>query len=96
MADNADVENIYDEIEIDDMDFDEDEGRFTYPCPCGDKFQINIVHTSLIINIQKDIVNGLDIGTCPSCSLQIKIIFDEDYLRDFIKEKGLQSLIEAY
>lgn len=30
------VENIYDEVEIDDMDFEDD--RFYYPCPCGDKF----------------------------------------------------------
>ena len=35
------VQNIYDEIEIDDMDFED--GKFFYPCPCGDKFQINIV-----------------------------------------------------
>ncbi len=35
------VQNIYDEIEIDDMDFEED--RFYYPCPCGDKFQITLV-----------------------------------------------------
>ncbi len=35
------VQNIYDEIEIDDMDFEE--GKFYYPCPCGDKFQITLV-----------------------------------------------------
>jgi len=34
---------IYDEIEIEDLDFDEEAGLFTYPCPCGDKFQINLV-----------------------------------------------------
>ena len=42
-----DVENIYDEIEIDDMEFNEvvdDDGNILlqYPCPCGDKFQISI------------------------------------------------------
>jgi hypothetical protein len=43
------VQNIYDEIEIDDMDFEE--GKFYYPCPCGDKFQINIVsHPPLLIH----------------------------------------------
>lgn len=40
------VQNIYDEIEIDDMDFEDD--KFYYPCPCGDKFQINIVRHYLI------------------------------------------------
>jgi len=34
---------IYDEIEIEDLDFDEEVGIFTYPCPCGDKFTINLV-----------------------------------------------------
>ena len=42
------VQNIYDEIEIDDMDFEE--GKFYYPCPCGDKFQINIVSTYATLN----------------------------------------------
>ena len=40
-----DVENIYDEIEIDDMELNEDdEGNhiFQYPCPCGDKFRITL------------------------------------------------------
>ena len=29
---------IYDEVEIEDLDFDEEDGIFYYPCPCGDKF----------------------------------------------------------
>ncbi|TDZ15133.1 Diphthamide biosynthesis protein 3 [Colletotrichum orbiculare MAFF 240422] len=32
--------SIYDEIEIEDMTFDEDMQIYHYPCPCGDKFQI--------------------------------------------------------
>ena len=46
VAEEKPVQNIYDEIEIDDMDFEE--GKFYYPCPCGDKFQINIVSTQPI------------------------------------------------
>lgn len=38
----AEVENIYDEIEIDDLDYDEDDSTFYYPCPCGDKFRISV------------------------------------------------------
>lgn len=34
---------VYDEVEIEDLDFDEETGIFTYPCPCGDKFQITLV-----------------------------------------------------
>ena len=30
--------SVYDEIEIEDLDFDLEEMIFTYPCPCGDKF----------------------------------------------------------
>lgn len=49
MAAEEEVFNIYDEIEIDDMDFDD--GKFFYPCPCGDKFQITIVrHNFLRVN----------------------------------------------
>lgn len=32
----------YDDVEIEDMDFDPAEGMFTYPCPCGDLFQVSI------------------------------------------------------
>lgn len=31
------------QIEIEDMEFDEDQQVYTYPCPCGDKFTISIV-----------------------------------------------------
>lgn len=36
------MDNIYDEVEIEDMDFDEETQLFQYPCPCGDKFQISL------------------------------------------------------
>ncbi|UKZ77247.1 hypothetical protein TrVFT333_004967 [Trichoderma virens FT-333] len=32
--------SIYDEIEIEDMTFDEALQIYHYPCPCGDRFQI--------------------------------------------------------
>lgn len=35
--------SIYEEIEIEDMDFDEEKQSFFYPCPCGDKFVITLV-----------------------------------------------------
>lgn len=31
------MSTIYDEIEIEDMEFDGPTRVFTYPCPCGDK-----------------------------------------------------------
>ena len=33
----------YDEVEIEDFDWDEGLGAFTYACPCGDVFQITPV-----------------------------------------------------
>ncbi|TQN67568.1 Diphthamide biosynthesis protein 3 [Colletotrichum shisoi] len=62
--------SIYDEIEIEDMTFDEDMQIYHYPCPCGDKFQIALA----------DLRDDEDIAVCPSCSLMIRVIFDKDDL----------------
>lgn len=59
--------SIYDEIEIEDMTWDETLQIFHYPCPCGDRFEI-------AIDDLRDESN--DIATCPSCSLMIKVIYD--------------------
>ena len=77
---DIEVENIYDEIEIDDMDFEEDENTFFYPCPCGDKFRITLAQLKA----------GTTIATCPSCSLQIRIISDEDFLEEFLADNGIE------
>ena len=60
------AENIYDEIEIEDMTFDPNVQIYTYPCPCGDRFEIAI----------DDLRDGEEIAVCPSCSLMIRVIFD--------------------
>ena len=57
-------EVLYDEIPMSEMTFDEDNGRYTYPCPCGDLFEIYL----------EDLEDGEDIAYCPSCSLKIKIL----------------------
>uniref|UniRef100_A0A093VEP4 Diphthamide biosynthesis protein 3 n=1 Tax=Talaromyces marneffei PM1 TaxID=1077442 RepID=A0A093VEP4_TALMA len=41
MADEDQL-SIYDEIEIEDMTFDSNLQIYTYPCPCGDRFEIAI------------------------------------------------------
>ena len=89
-----DVENIYDEIEIDDMEWEEDTNMFRYPCPCGDKFQISLEQVFKNRASVED--RDKSIAICPSCSLQIKIIYDEDFLMEFIEENGLQDLIKDY
>ena len=35
---------FHDEIEIEDMDYDEENEIYTFPCPCGDKFEISKVN----------------------------------------------------
>lgn len=35
--------SFYDEVEIEDMVFDEARAAYFYPCPCGDKFVITLV-----------------------------------------------------
>ena len=62
--------SIYEEVEIEDLDFDDEEMIYTYPCPCGDKFRITL----------EELWDGEDIANCPSCTLRIMIIFDESDL----------------
>ncbi|GAB1312786.1 Diphthamide biosynthesis protein 3 [Madurella fahalii] len=69
MADDEQY-SIYDEIEIEDMTFDETLQIYHYPCPCGDRFEIALC----------DLQDGQDIGVCPSCSLMIRVIFEVDNL----------------
>ena len=52
------------------MTYDSTLQIYHYPCPCGDRFEINI----------DDLRDGEEIAVCPSCSLQIRVIFDVDDL----------------
>eukprot|EP00985_Skeletonema_marinoi_P000858 scaffold351_cov89-Skeletonema_marinoi.AAC.5 len=62
--------SIYEEVEFEDLDFDPVTQIYTYPCPCGDKFSISL----------EALWDGEDIATCPSCTLRIEIIYDEEDL----------------
>ena len=33
----------HDEIEIEDMEYDDEKETYYYPCPCGDRFEITKV-----------------------------------------------------
>ena len=48
------------------MTYDEATQLYHYPCPCGDRFEIGL----------EDLRDGEEIAVCPSCSLQIRVIFD--------------------
>ena len=72
---------IYEEVEIEDMSFDPESLMYTYPCPCGDKFEISL----------EELYDEEDIGLCPSCSLRIKIIFDLDALPELPPEEEVEE-----
>ncbi|KAL3700263.1 hypothetical protein R1sor_018285 [Riccia sorocarpa] len=60
----------YDDVEIEDMDWNEALGAYTYPCPCGDLFQIT----------KAELRVGEEIARCPSCSLYITVVYNpEDF-----------------
>lgn len=62
--------SIYEEVEIEDMVFDADSLTYFYPCPCGDRFRISLY----------ELWEGEDIAKCPSCTLRIMVIFEEEDL----------------
>lgn len=60
----------YDEVEIEDMSWNAELQAYTYPCPCGDLFQITM----------EELQAGEEIARCPSCSLYITVVYDQDDL----------------
>ena len=58
--------SFYDEIELEDMVYDEEKDLFHYPCPCGDRFEIT----------RQQLKDAEDVARCPSCSLIIRVVFD--------------------
>ncbi|XXG50724.1 hypothetical protein AAC387_Pa02g4669 [Persea americana] len=73
----------YDDVEIEDMEWNEELGAFTYPCPCGDLFQIT----------KADLKLGEEIARCPSCSLYITVIYNqEDFMDDNKSNRSSKTL----
>ncbi|KAF8109325.1 hypothetical protein N665_0098s0053 [Sinapis alba] len=63
----------YNDVEIKDIEWNEEIQAYTYPCPCGDLFQIT----------KEDLRLGEEIANCPSCSLYITVIYNmEDFQND--------------
>ena len=69
--------SIYEEIEIEDMTYDPDDFSYTYPCPCGDKFRITL----------EELWDGEDVAKCPSCTLRIMVIYEEEDLPELPPEE---------
>ena len=63
---------IYEEVRIEEMEWNEEEEAYFYPCPCGDQFIMPI----------EDLEDGEDIALCPSCSLRIRVLYDPKQFDD--------------
>ncbi|XP_064300395.1 diphthamide biosynthesis protein 3 [Phalacrocorax carbo] len=73
---------FHDEVEIEDFEYDEETETYSYPCPCGDRFLIT----------RGDLENGEDVATCPSCSLILRVIYDqEQFMRDEVVAEPLAN-----
>ena len=68
--------SFYDEVEIEDFEYDRETETFYYPCPCGDKFEITL----------EDLQDGEEVARCPSCSLILRVIYEEEDVLKFEAE----------
>ncbi|KAM9953750.1 hypothetical protein ACTFIR_008842 [Dictyostelium discoideum] len=57
--------SVSDEIDLDDMEFIEENGEYVYPCRCGDHYIIT----------EDQLSEGSDVVCCSGCSLSIKVIY---------------------
>lgn len=64
------MDNVYEEVEIEDMQYDDETQEYSYPCPCGDRFTISL----------EELQDEEDIAHCPSCTLRIRVIYDIEKL----------------
>ncbi|KAJ2513067.1 hypothetical protein GGI11_004533 [Coemansia sp. RSA 2049] len=57
---------VQDEVDLDDMVFDESNRVFSFPCRCSSQYEIT----------EDDLEGGFEIAPCSGCSLKIKVLYD--------------------
>ncbi|KAJ2749479.1 hypothetical protein IWQ56_007221, partial [Coemansia nantahalensis] len=57
---------VQDEIDLDEMAFDEDARTYTFPCRCSGSYSIS----------EDDLGLGRDIAPCTDCSLKIRVLYE--------------------
>lgn len=62
------VADYYEEVDLRDFVFDAKRKIFTYPCPCGDQFEIGIC----------ELISGEEIAYCASCPLIVRVIYEDE------------------
>lgn len=76
--------SFYDEIEIEDFEFDTEDRVYYYPCPCGDRFQIS----------EEELADGEEIARCPSCSLMLRVICDTNSRQRPVGNESSSNIVE--
>ncbi|KAF9149102.1 Diphthamide biosynthesis protein 4 [Linnemannia schmuckeri] len=57
---------VHDDIDLDDMDFDEGSGSYTFPCRCSGEYIIS----------EDELELGVDTVVCSTCSLIVRIHYE--------------------
>ena len=74
---------VHEIVQFDELDEDEDEQQFAYPCRCGDSFILTHV----------DVLLKFDYVSCSSCSLCINIIYPKSSSNE---ETNVQSICSSH
>ena len=59
---------IYEEILLTDMEWDDDEQLYLYDCPCGDVFTLS----------KDELSAGQLVLVCPTCSLAVRVLLEKN------------------
>ncbi|XP_026191583.1 uncharacterized protein LOC34619599 [Cyclospora cayetanensis] len=85
----------YEEVNLQDLEFDALDQQFLYPCPCGDLFELTVADLQAAVAAAASpspAFSGFAIASCPSCSLQVKVLFEIEQLRHLEQHLGLTLL----
>ncbi|KAL8270328.1 hypothetical protein Esti_005763 [Eimeria stiedai] len=83
-------EAAYEEVRLQELEFDALEQHFVYPCPCGDLFELSVVE--LRAAVASSGTHGFALASCPSCSLKIRVLFENAELKVLEEELSISVL----
>ena len=61
---------VSDVLDLDDMNFDPTEEQYESPCRCGGKYVVMV----------SDLEEGVEVVCCSTCSLSIRVLYQEQVL----------------
>lgn len=84
-------EAAYEEVNLQDMEFDGLDQQLLYPCPCGDLFELSLSELRSAVAAATD-CRGWAVASCPACSLRIRVIFDFQQLNELQEKLGVRII----